>query len=533
MRRRLWSILLTLALFLTSAAVCPAGAADAYLIENFDGYADAAALGAAWTADGVTLSLDNGALKAEYKVYGIVYSRRPDFKITVPEDAAGIGFTLNSTAATKNLKLRLITGTDEHRFVYPLELKEGENRFRIAFDAAGWSRVGGWGNAGVTVLPKAQISAVQFESSGGVYTLHIDDIRFLKASELEEQSEPEVPQEPTLPEDAYVLDDFEGYANSASLGYGNLWQNNSGGANTVTVSLDRDAGHAHAGAALKIAATDKGWVTVTRNSVQIPADATSMTFWARAEAETGLKLEFRLNNNSYKYAPAQAIKVGTEGALYTVYFEDVAYVPGSGDDKGWTANDRCLVNAINFMRDGYSAMTLYLDDISFGTEPKPLDPDSPIAKLQEAIEQLPETVTLGDVEAVESVYAQYAALTAEEKKTVKNRQKLLDAKELTDAWRETLGDRLDTVRELGDGIAALPEAVTERERAAVEALWKTYTELNEEQQKLVPGYETLEAAHQALSGGQGPAAGAALPAAGMAALLAAGAAVLLCGKKRG
>lgn len=59
-----------------------------------------------------------------------------------------------------------------------------------------------------------------------------------------------------------------------------------------------------------------------------------------------------------------------------MYFEDCSYLPGSGGaDKGWIFNEKCLVNAINFMRDGYDALTLYIDDISFGKEAKPVDPN--------------------------------------------------------------------------------------------------------------------------------------------------------------
>lgn len=79
---------------------------------------------------------------------------------------------------------------------------------------------------------KTGITAVQFESAGGAYTLNVDDIRFLKESELDgggDNPPVEVPEEPTLPADPYKLDDFEGYANSASLGYNSLWADNSGG----------------------------------------------------------------------------------------------------------------------------------------------------------------------------------------------------------------------------------------------------------------------------------------------------------------
>ena len=132
-----------------------------------------------------------------------------------------------------------------------------------------------------------------------------------------------------------------------------------------------------------------------------------MTFWARAEAETSLKLEFRLNNNDYKYAPAAPIAIGTEGALYTVYFEDCSYLPGSGGaDKGWIFNEKCLVNAINFMRDGYDALTLYIDDISFGKEAKPVDPNDPVLKLQAAIEELPaaDKLTVSDIARICLLY---------------------------------------------------------------------------------------------------------------------------------
>ena len=141
--------------------------------------------------------------------------------------------------------------------------------------------------------------------------------------------------------------------------------------------------------------------------------------WAQAEPRSSLGREFRRNNTDYKYAPAAPIAIGTEGALYTVYFEDCAYVPGSGGaDKGWIFNEACLVNAINFSRDGYDALTLYIDDISFGKETKPIDPNDPVTKLEAAIDKLPEAdkLTVADMETINALYEEYSALSADDKK---------------------------------------------------------------------------------------------------------------------
>lgn len=507
---------------------------DPYVIANFDGYADKAALEADWeSADNSSFDLDSTTVKAgkslkiAYSNYGNTYMKRLTDPLAAPADAAGIGMWINSSAATSNLKVRLIYGTDEHRYALSVPLVAGVNEIKLSFDDA-WERVGGWGSADAAFPGKTGITAVQFDSSGGEYTIYVDDIRFLKESELDgggDNPPPEVPEEPTLPDDPYKLDDFEGYANSASLGYNNLWANNSGGECTVKLTLETGDGLAREGSSMKIDATDKGWMTITRNSVSIPADATSITFWAKAETATSLKLEFRLNNNDYKYAPATPIAIGTEGALYTIYFEDCAYVPGSGGaDKGWIFNEACLVNAINFMRDGYDALTLYIDDISFGKETKPIDPNDPVTKLKAAIDELPEAdkLTVADMETINALYEEYSALSADDKKRLSNRGTLLDAKDLADSWAEILGDDLDTVLKLGEDIAALPATVTEADKETVEALWKTYSALTAEQKALVPGGAVLEAAHQALD--DNPKTGAALPiGAGVLALLSAGA----------
>ena len=107
-----------------------------------------------------------------------------------------------------------------------MTLTEGINEIKLSFDDPAWSRVGGWDAAPAAMPGKTGITAVQFESAGGAYTLNVDDIRFLKESELDgggDNPPVEVPEEPTLPADPYKLDDFEGYANSASLGYNSLW----------------------------------------------------------------------------------------------------------------------------------------------------------------------------------------------------------------------------------------------------------------------------------------------------------------------
>lgn len=516
---------------------------DPYSIADFDGYADKTALEADWeSADDASLDLDGTtakagkSLKIAYTNYGNTYMKRLADALAAPADAAGIGVWIKSSAATSNLKIRVIYGTDAHRYAIPVTLTEGINEIKLSFDDPAWSRVGGWDAAPAAMPGKTGITAVQFESAGGAYTLNVDDIRFLKESELDgggDNPPVEVPEEPTLPADPYKLDDFEGYANSASLGYNSLWADNSGGGCTAKLTLETGTGNVHDGTSMKVEASDTGWMTITRNGVTIPADATSMTFWARAEAETSLKLEFRLNNNDYKYAPAAPIAIGTEGALYTVYFEDCSYLPGSGGaDKGWIFNEKCLVNAINFMRDGYDALTLYIDDISFGKEAKPVDPNDPVLKLQAAIEELPaaDKLTVSNIARIEALYEDYSALSAGDKKRVANRDLLLDAKDLADTWTDILGDDLDTVLKLGEDIAALPAAVTAADKEAVEALWKTYAALNAEQQALVPGREALKAAHEALSGS--PQTGAALPAgAGVLALLSAAAFLALRKKK--
>ena len=78
-------------------------------------------------------------------------------------------------------------------------------------------------------------------------------------------------------------------------------------------------------------------------------------------------------------------------------------------DKGWIFNEECLVNAINFQRDGYDAITLYLDDITFGKETKPVDPNNPITKLEAAIDELPayDDLTVLDLEKIETVWVTY------------------------------------------------------------------------------------------------------------------------------
>ncbi len=508
-----------------------------YLIDDFSGYADTEALKAAWQTQGnVELELADGALSFGYAEWGDVYTRAVDFSGGVPSDAAGIGLKITAEAAgSLTFKLGYNTSGAEYAYHYVMNFEAGENDLQLAFNDSGWTGVDGWGTAS-SLLPLDNVKQIMI-SATGTNTVVIDDIRFLKGDEGGEETPPvETPEEPSLPDDPYVLEDFEGYANSASLGYNGLWADNSGGC-TVTMALDDGEGNANEGTALKISGTDGGWVTITRNGVTIPNDATSMTFWAKAEQETALNLEFRLNNNDYKYAPSKSITIGTEGAFYTVYFEDCNYVQGSGGaDKGWSLNDQCLVNAINFMRDGYEPITLYLDDITFGKETKPVDPDDPIALLEKAIDTLPayDDLTVLDMADIEAVYQDYAALSADDKRLVANRQALLDAKDLADVWTEVLGDRLDDVISLANGIAALPSEITADDREAVDKLWAVYSKLSEEQKALVPGGEILEKAHQA-AGGDGtdsPETGVALPAgAGALALLSAGAAWVL--RKRG
>ncbi len=506
-----------------------------YLIDNFDGYADDEAAAAAWASENNYLSSLNAEaayaesgkslkLDKNSQSWGGLYLRNESNGLGAPADAVGYGMWVYSPVDSMSItvQLRYKDGDNMDKYSHTVALSKGANLVKMAF-ADGWTHDNGGNKLSVTDVEK--IDTVYLSVNSGY--CYVDDIRFLKESELDGGDTPpvEVPEEPTLPTDPNVLDDFEGYANSASLGYNSLWVDNSGGGCTATLTLESGADNVREGSSLKIDSTDKGWMTVTRNSVTVPADATSMTFWAKAETEMSLKLEFRLNNNDYKYAPAAPIKIGTEGALYTVYFEDVKYVPGSGGaDKGWIFNEECLVNAINFQRDGYDAITLYLDDITFGKETKPVDPNNPITKLEAAIDELPayDDLTVLDLEKIETVYADYSALTADEKKLVSNRQDLLDAKELADSWVEALGDKLDAVVELGEDIAALPATVTAADKETVEALWKTYSALTAEQKALVPGGDVLKAAHESLS--DSPKTGAALPiGAGILALLSAGA----------
>lgn len=507
---------------------------DPYRINNFENYADQAALEGAWDTmgDSTTRTLDTAvsksgkSMKIAYNGWGSVYMQRLSEGLVAPTDAAGLGIWVKSSAATSNLAIRLIYGTDEFRWKLPVKLTEGVNELKLSFDDAAWERAsGGWGDTTSPFPGKNNITSIQFESAGGEYTLNVDDIRFLAADEIGGGDTPpsEVPEQPTLPSDPYKLDDFEGYANNASLGYGNLWVNNSGGTCTATLTLEKDAGNVQAGSALKISATDGGWMTITRGGVTIPQDATSMTFWAKAAEEVTLNLEFRLNNDDYKYVPANGIKIGTEGALYTVYFEDLAYLPGGGSDKGWLFNGNCLVNAINFCRDGYNAVTLYIDDISFGKESKPDDPNDPIKLLEKGIDELPQydDLTVLDIDSIEKLYTAYSALSAADKKLVSNRQALLDAKELLDSWEAVLGDKLDTVRKLAQDIDDLPDEVTEADKETVNALWSIYKGLTDEQKALVPGAAALETAWQALN--NSPATGAAVSVgAGVMAMLAAG-----------
>lgn len=527
---------------------------DPYRIDDFSGYADTAALQGVWGSQGgaaPTVELKNGALSFGYDTNWADIYREVDFSGGIPSDAAGIGLKITAEAAgSLTLKLGYDTGA-AYRYCHTINLETGENDVRIAFDDSGWVGEKGWGDVGA-MLPLDNVKQLMI-SAGGTNTVVIDDIRFLKGDDGEdsddgndgedggdgdEEKPPvETPEEPSLPDDPYVLENFEGYANSASLGYNGLWADNSGGC-TVTMALDNGEGNANEGTALKITGTDGGWVTITRSGVTVPNDAASMTFWAKAEQETSLKLEFRLNNNDYKYAPSKSITIGTEGAFYTVYFEDCNYVQGSGGaDKGWSLNDQCLVNAINFMRDGYDPITLYLDDITFGKETKPVDPDDPIALLEKAIDTLPayDDLTVLDIADIETIYQDYAALSADDKRLVANRQALLDAKDLADVWTETLGDRLDDVIGLANGIAALPSEITADDREAVDKLWAVYSKLSEEQKALVPGGEILEKAHQA-AGGDGtgsPETGVALPTgAGALALLSAGAAWVLRKRKK-
>ena len=527
--------LAALALSLSTACLLPAAAdGGADLIDDFSGYADSAALQAVWLGqNNPSVALEDGALSFGYTAWGDVY-RSVDFT-AMPADAEGIALDIYSEGeASLTLKLGYNAGA-EYRYEHAIQLAAGENEIRLPFADGQWTGTAGWGTVGA-MLPVTRVQQLMISTGGGENTVLIDNIRFLKGSETGELPPADQPEEPELPTDPYVLEDFEGYANSASLGYGGLWTNNSGGGCLATLSLETGGGNIHAGTSLKIDATDTGWMTVTRSGVTVPPDAASMTFWARAEAETTLNLEFRLNNNAYKYAPSKGVAIGTEGAFYTVYFADCRYVQGSGDaDMGWSLDDRCLVNGINFLRDGYDAVTLYLDDISFGTQAMPEDPNDPIALLEKAIDELPDykELTVLDVQSIQAVYADYAALSAAEKRQVSNRQERLDAKELADLWADVLGGRLDDAVSLGKGIAALPESVGETERPAVDSLWKAYEALTEEQRALVPGAERLEAAYQSLyGGGSSPDTGAALPAGTALLGLAAAGAAWVSRKKR-
>lgn len=73
--------------------------------------------------------------------------------LAAPADAAGIGVWIKSSAATSNLKIRVIYGTDAHRYAIPVTLTEGINEIKLSFDDPAWSRVGGW-DAAPAAMPR-------------------------------------------------------------------------------------------------------------------------------------------------------------------------------------------------------------------------------------------------------------------------------------------------------------------------------------------------------------------------------------------
>lgn len=69
------------------------------------------------------------------------------------------------------------------------------------FDDAGWTGVAGWGSVG-PMKPLSSVKQLMISSGGGTNTLAIDNIRFLKASEIS---------------DPYSIADFDGYADKTAL----------------------------------------------------------------------------------------------------------------------------------------------------------------------------------------------------------------------------------------------------------------------------------------------------------------------------
>ena len=116
---------------------------------------------------------------------------------------------------------------------------------------------------------------------------------------------------------------------------------------------------------------------------------------------------------------------------------------------------------------------------------------TPEALVQNAIAALPEAdkITEEHRAAVEQIRSIYNTLTDEQKAKV-NTEKL-------DAAEKALADQ--AIRNVEQLIAALPETVTEENRAAIEAARKAYDALNPEQQKLVGNADKLLAAEKALA----------------------------------
>ncbi len=519
---------------------------DLYLIDGFDGYADDAALQVKWqdNSGGVTATLNTDAANAKSgksmqmdgteSSWGGRYTRD---NLTPQADAAGIGLWVKSPRAGATLRVEVQYNWDnDAKYAATVTLQEGVNEVKLP-----WASFDGQGDV-------ATINQMQIDPSKDV--LYIDNIHYLTPDEA---TAPAEPQEPTFPEDPSVLDDFEGYPDDLSLTWNKTWENNSGGTCEATLSLDAEAGNSSSGKALKIDTTDGGWMTITRNNVTVPVEATCMTFWAKASAPAGLTIEFRLNGNSYKYELGDPIAIGTEGAVYTVWFEDLAYQLGSGDDKGWYYGDKesCLVNAINFGREWYDAVTFWIDDIAFGTGEKPEDPDDPAALLaQEIADRLPayDDLTLLDLETIEDLYAKYNELSSSKKQEVSNRQDLLDARELAEGWTQIMGDAREDVLAVAKAVAALS---ADADKATVNELYAAYSALTDEQKALIPGADALVAAYNAANGsgsgsgdgettGSETEAGDTLPSNGesaglpiaMLTLLVSAAALLVCAKKR-
>lgn len=116
-----------------------------------------------------------------------------------------------------------------------------------------------------------------------------------------------------------------------------------------------------------------------------------------------------------------------------------------------------------------------------------------VISVTEMIEELPQTITLSDQNAVLAARAAYDLLTAEQKTQVENIGKLESAEK---KLQELLEEK--QVQAVIDAIDKLPEAVTQKDEAAVNAARDAYEKLTQTQKAAVGNIEKLICAEKAI-----------------------------------